>query len=239
MAAESEKWYVDQGPLPESKFKLEKVHLLQLCHKVTPGLYRFFVCQVLECLFVGRNDGWACTWPEGWQWACPRCGEPFALGGGALKATRCYMLPNRNKIVLGIWPATAEESALLGFMEATSELDTASAGNTLEHERMAQIMAVIQKQVLPVQFERLHMTAETQAKIEYINAHPSGKYKHPFRYDHLADGFMGMRLTGMGEVPIMSLIDFKTVLAMFARSMGVELVVNTVRCARRRRQRKG
>ena len=108
----------------------DKTHLLQLFHKVADGTYRFFVCRVLECLFVGRNDQWAHTVPHGWKWACPRCRQVFNPGSGALKATLCYMLPKRKKIVLGNWPATAEESALLGFMEATSELDTTVAANS-------------------------------------------------------------------------------------------------------------
>ena len=115
------------------------------------------------------------------------------------------------------WPSTAEESAILGFAEATSELDTTAAANLEEQECMAQMVALVQKHELPVQFERLQMTAQAKAKIDFINANPSAKYKHPFCYDHLADGFMGTHLTGMGELPIMSPNDLKILLALVAR----------------------
>jgi hypothetical protein len=60
------------------------------------------------------------------------------------------------------------------------------------------------------------MTPEAKEKIDRINANPSGKYKHPFQYDHLLNGFWGMHLPSP-DIPIMGMTQLKEMMALLVK----------------------
>jgi len=155
---------------------------------------RFLLCRSQRCHPSGNYFGhiltWASSFPLGWQFACPICGQGYRPGSIDARLRHIHAFKTSAGILLSHFPVSSQNEMILNFMECLN-------------------LPEAQMHSESVHWQDLHMTPRAHFVIHQMNSRiPTRKLKFPFQFDHLLSGFSG---AFVNLTPNIHVLDFEQI----------------------------
>ena len=166
-------------------------------------------------MFFGVNSHWITTSPAGWQWMCPCCGNRYAAktaNAGVHRGRYVFYRENTGELMLSEWPATAEEDTIQSIVEATEESITEEVAQLGHEELQEKLTEFAARHTVPSAFQTFQLTDSIKSWVLSENAKRTKQ--HPWKFDHLLNGFQGTKMQYRDDLPIMTVADTQIFVAM-------------------------